>query len=39
MPEGWNVWTNVGADGVGYYGVSNGRLVLYNDSNCTTSKI
>lgn len=39
MPEGWNVWTNVGADGVGYYGVSNGRLVLSNDSYCTTSKI
>lgn len=39
MPEGWNVWTNVGVDGIGYYGVKEGHLLLFNDSYCTTSKI
>ncbi|MBO1362554.1 toxin-antitoxin system protein [Prevotella sp. A2931] len=39
MPDGWKVWTNVGADGVGYYGVSDGRLLLSNDGYCITSKI
>lgn len=39
MPENWKTWTNVGSDGVAFYGVENGNLKLSNDSYCTTSKI
>ena len=39
MPAGWNVWTNVGADGPAFYGVENGFLNLSNDGYCVTSKI
>ena len=39
MPAGWKVWTSVGEDGPGYYGVQDGYLNLSNDSYCITSKI
>jgi hypothetical protein len=39
MPGGWNVWTSVGGDGPGYYGVQDGYLNLSNDGYCITSKI
>uniref|UniRef100_A0AB33JH18 Toxin-antitoxin system protein n=1 Tax=Prevotella sp. GTC17260 TaxID=3236796 RepID=A0AB33JH18_9BACT len=38
IPQNWNVWTNVGGDGIGYYSASNGALILSNDGYCTTSK-
>ncbi len=39
MPTGWNVWTNVGGDGIDYYGVQDGFLNLSNDSYCITSRL
>jgi hypothetical protein len=39
MPGGWNVWTNVGIDGPGYYAVQDGYLNLSNDGYCITSKL
>ena len=39
LPANWNVWTNVGGDGVDYYGVQNGLMNLSNDSYCVTSRM